>query len=60
MLCSLLIDGRIREHANPIMRPLVWLYRPLLGWTLRHRALTLAAAGLVFVALATGARYWHG
>jgi Cu(I)/Ag(I) efflux system membrane protein CusA/SilA len=50
VLCSLLIGGRIRgETANPIMRPLVWLYRPVLGWTLRHRALTLAAAGLVFV-----------
>ncbi|HMH49047.1 MAG TPA: CusA/CzcA family heavy metal efflux RND transporter [Candidatus Acidoferrum sp.] len=49
VLCSLLIGGRIRgEEANPIMRPLMWLYRPILGWTLRHRALTLAAAGLVF------------
>ena len=49
VLCSLLIGGRIRgEHANPIMRPLVWLYRPLLGWTLRHRVLTLTAAVLVF------------
>jgi copper/silver efflux system protein len=49
VLCSLLIGGRIRgEGANPIMRPLVWLYRPLLGWTLRHRVLTLTAAGLVF------------
>ena len=54
VLCSLLIGGRIRgEHANPIMRPFVWLYRPLLGWTLRHRALTLAVAGLVFVGALT-------
>jgi Cu(I)/Ag(I) efflux system membrane protein CusA/SilA len=29
------------------MRPLVALYRPILGWTLRHRALTLLAAALV-------------
>jgi Cu(I)/Ag(I) efflux system membrane protein CusA/SilA len=50
VLCSLLIGGRIRgEDRNPIMRPLVWLYRPVLGWALRHRALTLALAGLVFV-----------
>src|SRR5204863_1877380 len=50
VLCGLLIGGRVRgEQANPIMRPLVWLYRPVLGWTLRHRALTLAAAALVFV-----------
>jgi copper/silver efflux system protein len=50
VLCSLLIGGRVRgEDANPVMRPLVWLYRPVLGWTLRHRALTLAAALFVFV-----------
>jgi Cu(I)/Ag(I) efflux system membrane protein CusA/SilA len=49
VLCSLLIGGRIRgEDASPIMRQLVWLYRPVLAWTLRHRALTLAAAALVF------------
>jgi Cu(I)/Ag(I) efflux system membrane protein CusA/SilA len=49
VLCSLLIGGRIRsEQASPVMRPLRWVYRPVLGWTLRHRALTLAAAGLVF------------
>jgi Cu(I)/Ag(I) efflux system membrane protein CusA/SilA len=49
VLCSLLIGGRIRgEERNPIMRPLMWLYRPLLGWALRHRVLTMAAAVLVF------------
>jgi Cu(I)/Ag(I) efflux system membrane protein CusA/SilA len=49
VLCSLLIGGRVRgEEANPIMRPLVWLYRPALGWALRHGALTLVAAALVF------------
>ena len=49
VLCSLLIGGRIRgEESNPIMRPLMWLYRPLLGWTLRHRLPTLLAAALVF------------
>jgi copper/silver efflux system protein len=48
VLCSLLIGGRIRgEEANPVMRPLVWLYRPMLGWALRHRVLTIAAAVLV-------------
>jgi Cu(I)/Ag(I) efflux system membrane protein CusA/SilA len=35
------------------MRPLMWLYRPALGWTLRHRALTLAGAVLVFVGALT-------
>jgi copper/silver efflux system protein len=48
VLCALLIGGRIRgEEGNPVMRPLVWLYRPLLGWALRHRLLTLGAAALV-------------
>jgi Cu(I)/Ag(I) efflux system membrane protein CusA/SilA len=54
VLCSLLIGGRVRgEGANPVMRPLMWLYRPALGWTLRHRALTLAGAVLVFVGALT-------
>lgn len=49
VLCTLLIGGRVRgEDANPVMRPLVWLYRPILGWALRHRVLTLGLAGLVF------------
>jgi Cu(I)/Ag(I) efflux system membrane protein CusA/SilA len=49
VLASFLIGGRIRgEERNPVMRPLVWLYRPLLAWCLRHRGLTLAAAVLVF------------
>jgi len=48
VLSSLLIGGKIRgEEANPVMRPLVWAYRPVLGWALRHRGLTLAAAVLV-------------
>ena len=48
VLCSLLIGGRVRrEEDNPVMRPLTWLYRPVLGWALRHRVLTLAAAALV-------------
>src|SRR5437867_2421284 len=48
VFCSLLIGGKIRgEEANPVMRPLVWAYRPVLGRALRHRGLTLAAALLV-------------
>jgi Cu(I)/Ag(I) efflux system membrane protein CusA/SilA len=50
VLCSLLIGGRIRdEEANPVMRPLTRIYRPLLGWALSHRALTLGGALVVFV-----------
>ncbi|PYM94341.1 MAG: CusA/CzcA family heavy metal efflux RND transporter [Candidatus Rokuibacteriota bacterium] len=47
VLCSLLIGGRIRgEESNPIMRPLVWLYRPVLDFALRHRAVTLGIAAV--------------
>ncbi|HEX9894930.1 MAG TPA: efflux RND transporter permease subunit, partial [Gemmatimonadales bacterium] len=50
VLCSLLIGGKIREEEhNPVMRPLMWVYRPVLGWVLRHRALTLGGAVLIFV-----------
>src|SRR5207245_9773186 len=49
ILVTLLISGRIlAEHYNPIMWPLMWVYRPLLRWTLRHRRRTLVAAALVF------------
>jgi Cu(I)/Ag(I) efflux system membrane protein CusA/SilA len=48
VLCSLLIGGRIRgEAANPVMRPLVWAYRPVLALALRHRVATLGLATLV-------------
>src|SRR5262249_61167196 len=47
ILCSLLIGGKIRgEESNPIMRPLVWLYRPVLDFALRYRVLTLGIAVL--------------
>ena len=50
VLCSLLIGGRVRgEDANPVMRPLMWLYRPVLGWTLRHRGADARGAALVLV-----------
>ncbi len=49
VLCSLLIGGNIRaEEDNPVMRALMWVYRPALGWALRHRALTLGVAILIF------------
>jgi Cu(I)/Ag(I) efflux system membrane protein CusA/SilA len=48
VLCSLLIGGKIRgEESNPIMRPLVWAYRPILALALRHRLLTLGLALIV-------------
>jgi Cu(I)/Ag(I) efflux system membrane protein CusA/SilA len=51
VLCSLLIGGRIRgEDANPIMRPLMAAYRPVLRVALGHPALTVLGAVLVFAA----------
>jgi len=49
VLCTFLIRGKLhRESDNPIMRVLGAVYKPALGWALRHRALTLSAAGLLF------------
>src|SRR5438876_559062 len=48
VLCSLFIGGTVRgEEHNPVMRPLVWLYRPVLDFALRHRLVTLGVALLV-------------
>ena len=45
VLMLLFIRGRvIAEHANPVNRVLVSLYRPVIRWVLRHRAFTLLAA----------------
>ncbi len=44
------IRGRIvAEHANPVNRLLVWLYRPVIGLVLRHRWPTLALALAVLI-----------
>src|SRR5512133_3664532 len=49
VLCTFLIRGKLhREEDNPIMRGLRGVYKPALSWALRHRVMTLAAAGLVF------------
>jgi Cu(I)/Ag(I) efflux system membrane protein CusA/SilA len=49
VLCTLLLGGRMHgESANPVLRPLTWVYRPLLRLALRYRVLTLGAAALVF------------
>src|SRR5664279_3330795 len=51
VLCTFLIRGKLhREDENPVMRTLRAMYRPVLGWALRHRVLTLAGAALLFVA----------
>ncbi|MGH7701713.1 MAG: efflux RND transporter permease subunit, partial [Gemmatimonadales bacterium] len=50
VLCTFLIRGRLhREDENPVMRALQGLYKPVLGWALRHRFATLASALLIFL-----------
>ena len=45
VLMLLFIRGRIPpEHKNPIVRFLIWIYRPIIGAVLRWRKLTVAAA----------------
>jgi len=48
VLCTLLLGGRFHaEEANPVMRLLRRIYRPVLEGALTHRALTvIVAAGL--------------
>jgi Cu(I)/Ag(I) efflux system membrane protein CusA/SilA len=51
VLCTFLIRGKLhREEDNPVMRGLRGIYRPVLGWALRHRAVTMGAAALLFIA----------
>ena len=50
VLCTLLLGGRFHgEEANPVMRGLRRLYRPVLETALTHRAATLAIAAALFV-----------
>jgi Cu(I)/Ag(I) efflux system membrane protein CusA/SilA len=50
VLCSLLLGGKFHaEEANPVMRGLRAVYEPALEGALRHRALTIGAAALLFV-----------
>src|SRR5438034_230233 len=58
VLCTLLLRGKFRpEQANPVMRALHFIYRPVLRFALNHRVLTVAFAVLLFagaIFLATG------
>ncbi|HEX6463918.1 MAG TPA: CusA/CzcA family heavy metal efflux RND transporter, partial [Vicinamibacterales bacterium] len=50
VLCSLLLGGRVHaEDANPVMRILRRVYRPVLETALAHRLATITTAGLLFV-----------
>ncbi|MGH9333033.1 MAG: efflux RND transporter permease subunit, partial [Vicinamibacteria bacterium] len=50
VLCTLLLAGKLHaEEANPVMRALRRLYRPVLESALTHRVATVGAAILIFV-----------
>src|SRR5215217_2713993 len=50
VLCTLLLGGKFHpEEANPVMRGLRAVYRPVLQSALAHRALTITAAAVLFV-----------
>src|SRR4051795_13131484 len=49
VLCTLLLAGKFHsEDANPVMRLLRGMYRPVLETALAHRLLTISAAVLLF------------
>jgi copper/silver efflux system protein len=58
VLCTLLLRGKFHaEQANPVMRGLHFVYRPVLRFALTHRVLTVAFAVLLFsgaILLASG------
>ena len=48
VLMTFFVRGKIRSEAqNPISRVLIYLYRPVIDWVLRHRVLTVVLGGLV-------------
>jgi Cu(I)/Ag(I) efflux system membrane protein CusA/SilA len=47
VLMLFFIRGRIMPEAkNPVNRLLIWCYRPIIAWVMRHKGATLVAAGL--------------
>lgn len=49
VLCTLLLRGKFHaEQANPVMRALHFIYRPVLRFALNHRVITVAFAALLF------------
>jgi Cu(I)/Ag(I) efflux system membrane protein CusA/SilA len=49
VLCSFLLGGKFhREEANPVMRGLRRIYRPVLETALGHRGLTISVAAALF------------
>jgi copper/silver efflux system protein len=57
VLCTLLLGGKFHaEEANPVMRLLRAMYRPVLEGALAHRAVTIAAAAGLFLSALVLAR----
>jgi Cu(I)/Ag(I) efflux system membrane protein CusA/SilA len=58
VLMYLFIRGRIpSEQRNPLVRALIWVYRPAIAWVLRHKGITIGAAAVgLFATLVPGAR----
>jgi Cu(I)/Ag(I) efflux system membrane protein CusA/SilA len=58
VLCTLLLRGKFHtEQANPVMRGLHFIYRPVLRFALNHRVLAVSLAVMLFggaILLATG------
>jgi Cu(I)/Ag(I) efflux system membrane protein CusA/SilA len=53
VLCTYFLGGKLHdEDWNPIMRFLRRIYKPALVWALRHRAITVSLAGLLFLGAA--------
>ena len=53
VLMFLFIRGRIPpEHKNPLVRFLIWIYRPVIAGVLRWKKLTIAAALIVLAVTA--------
>jgi len=45
VLMIFFVRGRIiAEHRNPVNRLLIWIYRPIIGFVLGHKVVTLIAA----------------
>jgi len=48
VLMGFFVRGRIiPERKNPLNRFLIWIYRPVIEWVLRHKLTTITAAGVI-------------
>ncbi|MBD5803240.1 CusA/CzcA family heavy metal efflux RND transporter [Aromatoleum evansii] len=57
VLMLFFVRGRILPEAkNPVNRVLIWLYRPIIAWVMRHKVLTIVAALVTMAATVFPAR----